>query len=108
MIKDYHNLKRYCDTSYTINNKELKIGNLNDNQLNISYRILSNKKQLNRIESNQLVAIDYIINYRSEAALKKVRENLEKQKIVNATKIANGASLWGEKVITNIINSRIK
>ena len=59
MIKDYETLKKHCNVNYKINDTNIKIGDLSDNQLNISKHILNRKITLNKQEKQQLDALNF-------------------------------------------------
>jgi hypothetical protein len=66
LSKNTHTLRIYCDTEYTIDNKEYKIGNLSDTQLYVANKILSTIKEPTRKQQNQINAIRFIIDYRRD------------------------------------------
>jgi len=76
MIKDYNILKHHCSVNYNIKGEIKQIGNLSDNQLFVSKRILSNKPRLTDKEAQQLKAIDYISNYRAECSLERMHNEV--------------------------------
>lgn len=101
-IQDFDNLKRHCDTRYSINNKEFKIGDLTDKQLEVSEMILNKKDKLSIAEEGQLEAVKYIQRYRSERAFEKLSEEANKRFVERAlhraTRAAGGISLWEDRV----------
>ena len=101
MIKDYEILKKHCNNTYKINNTSIKIGDLSDNQLNISRHILNRKITLNKQEKQQLESLNYLIDYRSKCAEVKMQSNLvdsyNKRLVTRATKKADIIMDWIKK-----------
>jgi hypothetical protein len=101
MIKDYETLKKHCNVNYKINDANIKIGDLSDNQLNISKHILNRKITLNKQEKQQLDALNYIIDYRSKFAEIKMQNNLSdcynKRLVTKATRKADIIMDWIKK-----------
>jgi len=101
MIKDYETLKQHCNVNYKINNTNIKIGDLNDNQLNISRNILNRKLTLSNEEKQQLKALNYVIDYRSKCAEIKMQNNLSdsynKRLVTRASKKADIIMDWIQK-----------
>ena len=101
MIKDYETLKQHCNVNYKINNTNIKIGDLNDNQLNISRNILNRRLTLSNEEKQQLKALNYVIDYRSKCAEIKMQNNLSdsynKRLVTRASKKADIIMDWIQK-----------
>ena len=101
MIKDYETLKQHCNVNYKINNTNIKIGDLNDNQLSISRNILNRRLTLSNEEKQQLKALNYVIDYRSKCAEIKMQNNLSdsynKRLVTRASKKADIIMNWIQK-----------
>jgi hypothetical protein len=101
MIKDYETLKQHCNVNYKINNTNIKIGDLNDNQLSISRNILNRRLTLSNEEKQQLKALNYVIDYRSKCAEIKMQNNLSdsynKRLVTRASKKADIIMDWIQK-----------
>lgn len=103
MIKNYHKLKECCKTTYRIDKKLLEVGKLSDVQLDTAEKILSKWKDLRPDQIKQLNSVRYVKNYRAEVAKKILLENANNKRLEKVTKIANGISVWDERLINKII-----
>lgn len=107
MIADYKNLKKHCEIPYSVSvklkdgkikDREFKVGDLRDTQLEIAKQKLERKSKLNEEESKQLDAVNYVIQYRSKCAIEGLQSDINSKRIDKANKIANIVSLWGDQI----------
>lgn len=107
MIADYKTLKKHCNTPYSmsiklkdggIKEREFKVGDLYDNQLDIAKQKLERKSKLNERETEQLEAVKYVIDYRSKCALEGLEAQIQSRYIDKANRIANAATVHGTPI----------
>ena len=94
MVTDFKKLKEQCNVKYFIKDKELKIGDLTDSQLEIGLKILQTKRRPNVEELNRLKAMQYVVKYRSDKAIAKINNDIMGRRMERATKSANLIGDW--------------
>ena len=94
MVTDFKKLKEQCNVKYFIKDKELKIGDLTDSQLEIGLKILQTKRRTNVEELNRLKAMQYVVKYRSDKAIAKINNDIMGRRMERATKSANLIGDW--------------
>lgn len=98
---NYKKLNENFNTTYTINNKQVKIGHLNDNQLDISERILKGNIKPSTEQLKQLNAIGYIKKHNASKSLKQlendVSDHMNRRLMSKAFKTALHIESWIEK-----------
>jgi hypothetical protein len=87
-------LKKHCNTDYVIKSETHKVGNMTDAQLEISHRILRNKRVLTPVEKDTLRSIKYVENYRSERHQDRLFGDSILRRKVRAVKSAELITNW--------------
>lgn len=97
-FKEDDNFKRYCNTIYNREDKNVRVGLLEMFELEAAKNTLDNRKKLTDNQVKQLEAIKYFINYHTEKIYEKIYTDMHSRRIDKAYRIANLTAVWGEKI----------